>query len=201
MISRQKMMVRDLLQSAPTALFLLLWRGDVGLELAGWCGSAAALFVLIYCRAVNVPAHPILLGANIHLLLATPVIVGLDRAGAAALSDQLAQYGHPGVLITVWLTGLWLTVFSRAGFVGEDTMPARQRVLYSCALLGVCALGIVWAFVIAEPGVMAVALPFIALIGVRGWLLARWQDRAGCMSGAAFLMPQEPPFTDHGHTA
>jgi len=187
MVSRQQMMVRDVLQSAPTALFLFLWRGDFGLEFAGWCGSALALSVLVWCRAAKIPAHPILLGANIHLLLATPVIVGLDRAGAVSLSDLLAQYGHPGVLITVMLTGLWLTFFSRAGFIGDDLMPKRQSVAYSCALLVVCALGIVWAFAIAAPGVMAVALPFIALIGVRGWLLARWQDRAGCMSSGAVL--------------
>ena len=68
--------------------FLALWQGQVGLQAAGWTGAVLAAAVLIGFRRYRVPYNPILLGINIHLLLATPVIVALFRMGHPTLDGS-----------------------------------------------------------------------------------------------------------------
>jgi hypothetical protein len=195
--SQQKEWLTDILESIPSVAFLALWQSQAGLEAAGWTGAALAVAVLIGFRRCRIPYNPILLGVNTHLLLATPVIVALYRVGAPDLGRTLVGYSHRGVLVTVFLVGCALTLLSQRGFVGLSGLPAAKRRAYSAVLLAASAATILWSFVFATGSntLLTIAVPLMALFGLRRFLIARWHDRSheadGFMAGAgpAFATP------------
>jgi hypothetical protein len=195
--SQQKDWLTDALESVPSVAFLALWQSQAGLEAAGWTGAALAAAVLIGFRRYRVPYNPILLGINTHLLLATPVIVALYRLGAPDIGRILVGYSHRGVLVTVFLVGCALTLLSQRGFVGLSGLPAGKRQAYSAILLAASAATILWSFVFASGSntLLTIAVPLMALFGLRRFLIARWHDRSheagGIMAdaGPAFAAP------------
>ena len=198
--SQQKEWLKGALESAPSVAFLALWQGQAGLEAAGWTGAALAAAVLVGFRHYRVAYNPILLGINIHLLLATPVIVALFRLGLPDLGRTLVGHAHRGVLVTVFLVGCTLTLLSERGFIGLSGLPVAKREAYSAVLLAASAATIVWSFVFASRSgtLVAIAVPFMALFGLRRFLIARWHDRSheanGFAAGAgpAFAAPPAP---------
>lgn len=178
--SQQREWVTGALESLPSLVFLGLWRGEVvGLEAAGWTGSGLAAAVLVALRLQRVPHDPILLGINLHLLVITPLIVGLFRLGQVDLAHILVATAQNGVLVAVLVVGGTLTVFARRGFIGVEGLPSTVRRTYSLLLLAVAAAGVIWSFVHAGSTLMSVGLPLMALFGLRRYLAARWRDKAG----------------------
>ncbi|WP_295808306.1 hypothetical protein [uncultured Nitratireductor sp.] len=184
--SMQREWLSDIVESLPSLIFVALWRSGTDQEIAGWIGVALAACVLVGFRVCRLRFHPVLLGINVHLLLITPLIVGLYRFGMAAWSDAIVAVAYKGVLITVFLTGCAL-MFTRGGFIG--VAGARgARWPYSLALLLASAAAIVWSFLLADGGALVtVALPVMALFGLRRFLIARLADRTGAVGGLAPL--------------
>ena len=144
--SRHKEWLTDILESAPSIIFLALWRSDVDMELAGWIGVALAAATLIGLRLFRIPYNPILLGINVHLVVITPLIVTAYGLGSAEFARALVAGSERSVLVTVFVVGCALTAFSRRGFVGQDNLPATSRWIYSSILLAALAAAIVWSF-------------------------------------------------------
>ena len=174
--TRQKTLMIDILESAPSIAFLIFLRSQFGLEMAGWIGSIAALLVFVALYLLNQKPHPILLGVNLHLLFATPVIVGIDYVGAELLASFLADHAHKGVLLTVFFVGVAQTAFLKGGFVGRLDLPQKIQTKYSYYLLAAGFIGLIWAFGTETGAFLSVLLPLTAMIGLRNFLLARWQD-------------------------
>jgi hypothetical protein len=121
--------------------------------------------------------NPILFGINVHLLVITPLIVTTFHFGAYELGRMLVASAHRGVLVTVFLVGCALTVFSRRGFIGIEGLPASRRWTYSFILLAASIAAIAWSFAFSGTAFVAIAIPMIALFGLRRLLIARWRDR------------------------
>ncbi|MES0880625.1 hypothetical protein [Roseibium sp. SCP14] len=196
--SQQKQWFTDLLEGLPSIAFILLWRQMGDLELAGWIGSGLALFVFGAFFHLKSRMHPVLLGVNAHILVATPLIVSLFRFGDPALAKTLITYSHGGVLVTVLLAGVLQTLFANGGFAGLPEMPRSQQRRYSLLMLAITALGAGW--VVANPvnSLVPVVATLTLLIGGRRYLLARLVDKSHSERGlvVAGLTASEPQLAD-----
>jgi hypothetical protein len=173
--SRQREWFTDILEGLPSILFLALWQSNV--KFAGWAGAALAAIVLIGFRLFRLPYNPIVLGINVHLLIVTPLIVTLFYLGAQGLGRMLFASSHRGVLVTVFLVGCALTLFSRRGFIGIEGLPDPRRWAYSLVLLAASIAAIAWSFTSRGGVLVAIAIPLMVLFGLRRLLIARWLDR------------------------
>lgn len=183
--SQQKQWLTDLLEGVPSITFILLWRQMGDLEFAGWVGSALALFTFAVFLKLRTRMHPVLLGVNLHILVATPLIVSMFRFGETVIAKQMVVYSHGGVLLTVLITGLVLTIFTKGGFAGFPDMPRKQQMRWSGLMLAVSALGAVWILATPDDSLVAVVVTLTLLIGGRRFLLARWMDRSNKEEGLA----------------
>lgn len=179
MKSHQQQWLQDIFESLPSVAFLLVWRQSGDLPLAGWCGALLALIAFVVFYAVKSKMNPVLLGVNLHLLLVTPLIVGTFSMGFTDLGVFLAAYAHSAVLLSVFVAGLGLTVFTSRGFIGSAGLPARQKRRLSLVLLAVSASGMIWAMSTPESSLVPVIVTLTALIGGRRFLLAREADNSG----------------------
>lgn len=175
--SHQREWFADLLESLPSLAFLALWRTGSELEFAGWSGALLAVAVLLGFRARRFRFHPILLGINIHLAVITPLIAVLFRFGAPDVGSILAAHSYNAVLITVFVTGCCLALFSCTGFIGADGLSRTTARFYSVLLLIACASGIVWAFASEGGPFAAVGLPLVGLFALRRLLIAHAIDK------------------------
>lgn len=175
--SRQSEWITDLLEAAPSIVFLTLWRGGVDQELAGWTGSILAAGLLIGFRARRIPYNPIFLGINLHLVLITPAIVAAFRLGAPEIGRSLIAGAESIVLVVVFAVGCVLTLTSARGFIGSDRMTTETRRRYSLVLMALCGAAIPWSFAQSGQPVLSIALPLMVLFGVRRFLVARAEDR------------------------
>jgi hypothetical protein len=196
--SRQREWMRDILEGAPSILFLALWQSNVDIKFSGWAGAALAAIVLIAFRVFRLPYNPIVLGINIHLLMITPLIVAVFNFGAYGLGRTLFAFSHHSVLITIFFVGCALTVFSKRGFIGIDELPSGRRWAYSLALLAASVTTIAWSLTYKGPPLIALAIPIMVLVGLRRLLIARWLDRNGRSGG---LLAVAPGSTCPGDTA
>ncbi|MEM8700817.1 MAG: hypothetical protein AAGF82_03250 [Pseudomonadota bacterium] len=197
MKSHQQQWLLDILEGLPSVAFLLVWRQTGDLELAGWCGAALALISFVLFFAAKSKMNPVLLGVNLHLFLATPLIVGTFRLGFTDLGAFLAAYAHSAVLLSVFVAGLWLTVFTSRGFIGSADMPVNHMRLYSLVMLAVCASGMIWALSMPESSLVPVIVTLTALIGGRRFLLARQADNSGA---SAIALPAVLPDGEMSHS-
>ncbi|KZM47599.1 hypothetical protein [Labrenzia sp. OB1] len=197
-ISKQKQWVADIVESLPSIAFILLWRQGGDLEMAGWAGSALALGAFMVFGILKLRMHPVLLGVNLHILLATPLVVGVYRFGDETIADFLSVNAYGSVLLTVLFAGVVQTVFSKSGFVGIADMPAHLQRRYSFLMLFISALGAAWALSDPGTGFVPVLATLTLLIGGRRFLLARWSDRNGLQGEAivAGFSTREPYAAD-----
>lgn len=188
----------DLMEGLPSVVFIVLWRQSGDLELAGWAGSAAAFGVLAVLAAIRVRMHPVLIGVNLHILLATPVIVGLFRIGQADIGAVLASHAHGGVLVTVLIAGLVQTILRDDGFSALPGVARRTQIFWSCVFLGVCALGAVWALSRPESTLVPVAVTLTVLFLGRNFLKARSMDhgRTGLAAASMGLLGDGSPASE-----
>lgn len=183
----QRGWVIDIVEGAPSIVFLALWRSDVDMQFAGWIGVALAAIQLCGFRYFGLRNNPLMLGINVHLLLITPLIMTAFHVGARDLSDTLVAYSYRGVLVTVFLVGCALTLFSPRGFVGVDNLRRIDRLKHSTILLAASALAILWGFTFNGSTAIAVAAPLIGLFSLRRFLVSRELDRdirLGALIGA-----------------
>ncbi|MEO1111989.1 MAG: hypothetical protein AAFY05_06635 [Pseudomonadota bacterium] len=179
MKSHQQQWLLDIFEGLPSVAFLLVWRQSGDLEFAGWCGAALALISFVLFLAVKSKMNPVLLGVNLHLLIVTPLIVGTFQLGFTDLGALLAAYAHSAVLLSVFVAGLCLTVFTKRGFIGSAGLPALQKRRYCLVMLAVSASGMMWAMSTPESSLVPVIVTLTALIGGRRFLLARQADNSG----------------------
>lgn len=175
--SKQKQLLADVLEGLPSIVFILLWRQSGDLELAGWAGAGLALIALAGLRYLRAHMNPVLLGVNFHLLLATPVIWGLFQAGLVETGRLFAAHAHGAVLLTVTVTGLFLSLFSRRGFLAADLSPMLCRTA-SAGMLILSSAGACWALLVPAQSFLAVIATLSVLILGRRFVLATWADRA-----------------------
>lgn len=178
-------------------MFLALWRSNVDMELAGWVGAALAAMVLVGFRVFRLRYNPILLGINVDLLVTTPLIVAVFHLGAHELGQTLVAYAHRGVFVAIFLVGCFLTIFSRHGFVGVEGLPASSRWIYSSILLAASVAAIAWSFNYSGGALLGIAVPIMALFGLRRLLIARWFDN-NQMGGIAAAAGGAALATDFG---
>lgn len=192
--SRQQQWMTDLLESLPSVAFLALWHGEVvRLETAGWIGCGLAAAVLLVLRLRRVPYNPILLGMNLHLVVVTPLIVGLFRLGQADLAGLLVDTAQTGVLVAILAVGIALTLFGPRGFIGIDGLPPATRRRYSLLLLALTAAAVPWSLAHADSTLVSIGVPLTVLFGCRRYLSARWHDKAdGGGGGEALAMMAAP---------
>ena len=178
MRTQQRQWLTDILEGLPSVAFILAWRQSGDLQLAGWTGTGVAVLVFVCFRVFRLKVHPVLLGVNVHILLATPLIYGAYRLGFEDAGAVMADYSYAGVLVTVFLTGLCLSVFSKGGFAGCPDLPKKQRRLYSLAMLVVALLGAAWALATPADSLLPVVLTLTVVVGGRRFLLARHADKS-----------------------
>ncbi len=184
--SLQREWLTDILEATPSIVFLALWRSNVDMQLSGWIGAALAATLLIAFRNFRIQFNPIMLGINVHLVIITPLIMAAFYAGAREISDALVAHSYRGVLVTVFVVGCALTVFSQRGFIGTDGLTKRSRWKYSGLLLTVSAATILWASTFTGGDLLAVAVPMVGMFGLRRYLIARALD-TNQISGIAVL--------------
>lgn len=181
--SAQREWAIDILEALPSAIFVALWRSNVNMELAGWAGTLMAATLLIGFRYFHVKNNPIMLGINVHLLIVTPLIMAAFYLGARDFSDMLVAHSYCGVLVSIFLVGLGLAVFSKNGFIGVAELPAADRRKSSMILLGATGLAVIWAMSSTGGTVVAVAVPIVGLFALRRFLIARNLDRGNHLVG------------------
>lgn len=189
--SLQRQWLTDILEAVPSIAFLALWRNDFGMELAGWVGAALAGTLLSAFHLFKLRSNPIMLGINVHLVVITPLIVGLSRLGAPELGRLLATGSYEGVFVTVFCVGCVLTLFGKEGFIGVTGLAATDRRKLSLLLLASAAAAATWAFWFDGGALLKVAAPMLALFAIRRFIVARTIDRsshaAGLLVGTAPL--------------
>ncbi|MCK7612647.1 hypothetical protein [Roseibium sediminicola] len=193
--SRQTQLILDLLEGLPSIGFILLWRQTGDLELAGWIGSGLAATVFAAFALLKGRMHPVLLGVNCHILLVTPLIVGLFRFGGSEIATLLVPYSYGAVLLTVTLVGVLLTLFTRSGFAGIPELTARLRLRLSLMMIAVSAAGTAWALSAPDKALLPVVATLTLLIVGRRFLLARWADGAAgavVLAGSALAGTGQP---------
>ena len=157
-------------EAAPSAIFLLLWRTGQDPQMAGWVGCGLATLLLGGFLILRRRFHPIMLGINIHLLLAAPVINGIFEAGYPDAGRFLVEYAETGVIVVVFLTGIALTFLSRGGFLGEPDVAWHIRWRFSLLMLILAGGMIPFSITNHELPLLAVAGPILVLFLLRGYL-------------------------------
>lgn len=157
-------------EAAPSVIFLLFWRSGQDAQMSGWvgCGLAAALIITFLVRRLRF--HPIMLGINVHLLLAAPLITATFEFAGAEAGRFLVEYAETGVLVMVFLTGAALTLFTRGGFLGEPEVAWRYNWRLSLLML-ICLAGMIPLSIrAAHLPVVGVAGPLIVMFLLRNYL-------------------------------
>lgn len=179
----QKRWLTDLLEGLPSIIFILLWRQSGDIEMAGWIGTYAAFGVLGLLFFMKTPMNPVLMGVNIHMVLATPLIVGLFRIGQTDIARFLAANAHAGVLVTVFAVGVVLTFYSKRGFSNLANVSVSKQRLYSLVLLGICGAGAIWGLTTEGSSFVPVVATLTVMFLGRNFLQARLSDKNGAGAG------------------
>lgn len=161
----------DLFEAAPSIAFALILQSSGDLELAGWVGAAFAAGVLVGFWVRRMPPSPIFVGINLHLAIITPLIVGLNRLQMTQIANRIEANSYTAVLLTIFITGCALTLFSRGGFIGSQALPRQSIVTWSVVMLVASLASIIWALFAGQSGFLAVGLPIVGLFALRRAIL------------------------------
>ncbi|MTI45582.1 hypothetical protein JM93_01017 [Roseibium hamelinense] len=175
-MSQQRALITDVLEGAPSLAFVIALRVFGEAEPAGWIGCVTALCVFAVFKYLDVRMNPVMLGVNVYMLLITPLLRGLFEYGGTfgdELAAALLPYTRESLLVSVFLTGLVLTLCRRSGFAGLPDTPQKGTLAVSLGMLCVSAFGILWAFSGSDNGIVAVIATISALIFIRRWAQAR----------------------------
>ena len=176
-MDKQRQWLFGIVESAPSLIFVGLWRSGFDLETAGWIGTGLTSVALLALRFRRQPYDTILLGINLHILISTPIISTTYRTIGPTYGDVLLYAAQNGVVVSIALVGLGLAIFSDRGFVGASDLVDRVRRHYSLLLLAAAAAGAVWSLLSTGGPLLAIALPIVCLFALRNFLIARGTDR------------------------
>lgn len=169
-------------EAVPSIVFLLLWRTGQDGQLSGWVGCGLAAALLIGFMILRQRFHPIMLGINIHLLLAAPLITLTFEVFGREPGRFLLAYAETGVLVMVFLTGIGLTLLSKGGFLGEPDVPWHINWRFSLLML-ICAAGMLPIAIQLQDRIafLAIGAPLAVLFLLRNYLagLAARGDSSG----------------------
>ncbi|WP_170331602.1 hypothetical protein [Ruegeria arenilitoris] len=175
--------------------FLVLSRATDDLRVTGWVGTVLAAVVCVaYLKKLMSP-HPILLGINLFMVAITPLIEVLFLAGNSHAAGMMIANIDSLVLGSVFATGLYLTLFSRNGFLTYKPENAQQARRHAAVLLTISAAGIAWSLLAGGNHLVTLALPLMLLFGLLQLLRAGAADRQS-NSGAALVVAQHPPASE-----
>ncbi|WP_170409422.1 hypothetical protein [Ruegeria atlantica] len=184
----QKRLLLEMFENLPGVAFMLLFRATDDLRLAGWVGTVLATLVCVTYVRKKLRPQPILLGINVFMVTITPLIECLILLGyrdtATVLTGNIATL----VLMSVFVTGVILTVFRPNGFLNYQTSGTKQKYAHSAVLLLVCALGIVWSRLAGDNYLVSLGVPLMVLFGMHQLLRAGTTDqqaRSGVILAAA----------------
>lgn len=169
-MTRKRQWLTDVAEALPSAIFILLLRSGIDLEVAGWTGAGLAALQLIIFRAADLKHNSVMLGVNVHLLIITPVIVGLAWIGALGLSRFLEEHAYEGVVTTVFVM-LSVQALIQA-WMQSTSQELRQNRAGKADLIMICAAAVaaVWAHTSTGGPLFSVAIPLIMLIALRRYL-------------------------------
>ncbi|MCG7519210.1 hypothetical protein [Ruegeria sp. Ofav3-42] len=175
--ANQQRLLLEMFENLPGLTFMILLRTTADLRLAGWVGTVLAAMVCVAYARNSLRPQPILLGINIFMVAITPLIESLIYAGHRNIASVLTGNIPTLVLMTVFATGLVLTVFTKNGFLNYPTSSHREKRKHSAVLLGVCALGMVWSQMAGDNYLVSLGAPLMVLFGVHQLLRARATDQ------------------------
>lgn len=165
--------VVSLFENAPSLVFLLLLRLEGGIVLSGWLACGLSIAVLATLWHLRQRPDGILLGINLHFLIAAPAIHLAFALGPSGLGPFLLTYAGCAVLIMVFLTGLVLQLARPSGFAERGW-----------ALLAIAAGCCLWSFAFVGQQFLSVGLPLLLLFAARRGL--------GGVALSALLVPPKP---------
>lgn len=192
----QKKYLISLFENAPSFTFLVLAHFSDGLRLAGWTSAVLAAIVLGFIIWRRTMPHPILLGLNIFMLLAAPVIESIYHFGSKNLAEFLISHIQVGVMLSVFFVGISFTFFLPCGFLGINGLTNRQNRKLSSLMLAINAGAVIWTIVFEGEQLLAIGIPLAVLFGVRQFLLARVADRNIGLTGP-LLVPTSLALTEN----
>lgn len=132
-----------------------------------------ALLMLLALAWTRTPAHPLMLGANLYVVLGGASIwLGLD-----SLHAVYAQLRATGMFIAVFVVGLLLTLWSRRGLVRARTPNAPSRRMDVFMLAAVALAGLASWQLRATP-MFAGGPPFMVCLLLYAAMRARLQHSA-----------------------
>ncbi|CUH50239.1 hypothetical protein [Ruegeria atlantica] len=173
----QKRLLLEMFENLPGVVFMLLFRATDDMRLAGWIGTVLAASVCVTYVRKTLRPQPILLGINLFMVAITPLIECLILLGyrdtATILTGNIATL----VLMSVFLTGVVLTLFRTNGFLNYQTNGTKQRNTHSAVLLFVCTIGVVWSRFAGDNYLVSLGIPLMVLFGVHQLLRAGITDQ------------------------
>ncbi len=175
--SNQRTFILGIAENVPTIVFLALLQVTGELRIAGWLGAVAAAATLATFARYRWPCHPILLAINIYILMITPTIEAFLWFGFKSHGDFLIAHTQVGVLLSVFVVGCALTLFTEKKFIGVKCNPASASWRLSAYMLIAAAGAVVWSAAYEGNRIMAIALPLACLFGLRQFLVAGLKDR------------------------
>ena len=188
--SRQAQIISGIAESAPSLIFLAMWRSNVDVELAGWTGAILAFSLIFGFAALRIRFDPILMGINAHMLLLAPIIHGAFVFGSADSARWLIDHAPTLVLVAIAVSMLSYQVARRPQMEDADLSPeAAYRIGW--VMTAVAFAAVPWAIVNEGQSLIAVVLPIAGMFALRRYLLAREFDRRGGAAGVAVLTPAD----------
>jgi len=154
-----------ILQFLPLTIFLVYARLNGMTDLA-WrdafiLAGVTTLIVVAIQVYKKVTFDRLMLGVNLFLLVGAIGFLGK----LYGLLSLYGTYKGAALLICTSLIGIVATLFTKAGFIGVNVIgkaPLKRR--YSCFLLIINMIAIVWAIITYQYGLLiSAAFPFIVL--------------------------------------
>ena len=115
--SNQNRILLMFAENTPTIAFLITLQITGELRIAGWVGAIASALTFAAFHRFGLSFHPILLAINLYLLMVTPVIETVYLLELQALGKIMVANTQVGVLLSIFIVGCFLTVFSQKGFM------------------------------------------------------------------------------------
>ena len=133
-------------------------------------GGILAIIQLVFFTIKSKMINRIIIGADIYLIIA-----GLAAASKwGYLLLILNNLRETGLLLCIFLVGIYTTAFSRAGFIGTDNYERPEKTKsYSIILLCISAIAVGISFVFRNNRVIAIILPIIIIASADKALLKK----------------------------
>ncbi len=158
-----------LFEFLPLLIFVYLGRfGSDFSERFLW-GGGAAIVVLLSLAVAQRRLNPLVVAANLWLILEGFAFV----VYIPALANTLLWLRETAFFLVIVIVGAPFTFLSKSGLFRSASQDLESVRRYSLLLLGVAAAGAVWAFVNRGDKFVAASLPAIVLFVLQAILATR----------------------------